>query len=89
MTDLEGCNMTTEGDVKSILTNPFYCLRKVAPSFCQDHEPLISEAQWINAGVEYIKQNGAEEYLLYLLANLKGDYTSGRSKEGPTGYRRA
>lgn len=78
--------MPTEGDIKSIVTNPFYCLRKISPVFCEDHQPLISEAKWVKAGVEFIKCNGAEEYLLYLLANLKGDYATGQSEEAPTGY---
>lgn len=76
-----------EGDVRSILANPFYCLRQVAPIFCEDHEPMISEAQWVKAGVQFIKEYGAEEYLLYLLANLKGDYATGQFQEAPTGYK--
>jgi hypothetical protein len=66
----------TEDDVKRILTNPFYCLQKIDPIFCQEHEPLITEEKWIAAAKQFIKQNGAEEFLKHLLANLKDQYIS-------------
>ena len=64
----------TEDDVKRILTNPFYCLAKIDPIFFQEHEPLISEEKWIAAAKQFIKQDGAEEFLKHMLANLKGEF---------------
>jgi hypothetical protein len=64
----------SENDVKRILTNPFYCLSRIHPTFCQEHPPLISEEEWIAAAKQFIKQEGAEEFLKHLLANLKGEF---------------
>ena len=43
----------TEGDVRRFLTNPFYCLT-ADPLLAHPHEPLVSEAQWIDAAVKMI-----------------------------------
>ena len=64
----------TEEEVKRILTNPFYCLSRIDPIFCIQHEALITEEEWITAAKQFIKQEGAEEFLKHLLANLKGQY---------------
>jgi hypothetical protein len=63
-----------EEDVKRILTNPFYCLCNIDPIFCQQHETLITEENWITTAKQFIKREGAEEFLKHLLANLKGQY---------------
>jgi hypothetical protein len=52
----------------------FYCLSRIHPTFCQEHPPLISEEEWIAAAKQFIKQEGAEEFLKHLLANLKGEF---------------
>ena len=62
----------TENDVKRVLTNPLYCLPRIDPAFCEPHETLITEEMWIAGANRYIKQNGSEEFLKHLLANLKG-----------------
>ena len=57
-----------------ILANPFYCLEKVDSIFVETHEPLVSEEDWIKAGMKIIEEIGAEQYLKLVLDNLKGNY---------------
>jgi hypothetical protein len=65
----------TAEKIEKIVSNPFYCLRTVAPYFTAEHEPLISEESWIQAGAKLIGEIGAEQYLRRLLENLKGNDT--------------
>lgn len=58
--------------VRRMLTNPFYCIR-VDRSFCEEHDFIRTEEQFVKAGVELIRREGAEVYIRNLLANLKGD----------------
>ncbi len=60
-----------EREVALMLANPFYCLRTVDPVFTMDHEPIVTEERFIAAGVELIKQEGAEAYIRLILENLK------------------
>ena len=60
-----------ERQAASICANPFYCLRTVDPVFTAEHEPLITEERFIEAGVNLIKQIGSAAYLRLLLDNLK------------------
>jgi hypothetical protein len=63
-----------EDDIRRIVANPYYCLRNWAVG--QDiHEPLISEEDWIKAGVSSIKQDrdNGKTFLRSLLENLKGN----------------
>ena len=52
----------TPDDVQKVLINPSYCL-------VQPH--IISEEQWIQAGVRLIGELGPEKYLRALLDTLK------------------
>lgn len=60
--------------LKQIISNPFYCLRSVSPLFSHDHDPIVSEADWIKAGAKLISDIGPEQYLRLMLDNLKGKY---------------
>jgi len=62
-------------DMIKVLSNPFYCLEKVEPTFAIAHEPIVTEEEFIKCGVKLIKEIGAESYLKNLLENLKGNYT--------------
>lgn len=73
----------TGEDVARIIANPFNCLRSVDLIFIEDHEPLISESDFIKAGMNQIEQLGAEVYLRHLLANLKGEYVDFQEEEKP------
>lgn len=57
----------------NLLINPFFCLRQIHPMFTEDHEPLVSEDDWISANKRLIKELGSETYLRALLATLKGE----------------
>jgi hypothetical protein len=52
----------TPDDVRKLLMNPMYCLSE---------PPVVSEAQWIQAGVRLIGEIGPEKYLRALLDILK------------------
>ena len=52
----------TPDDVQKVLMNPSYCLSE---------PPVVSEAQWIQAGVRIIGEIGPENYLRALLDILK------------------
>jgi hypothetical protein len=57
-----------------IFANPFYCLEKIDSIFVAKHIPLVSEEDWIKAGVKIIEEIGAEKYLKLVLDNLKGNF---------------
>lgn len=61
-------------DLQQICSNPFYCLPQIAEIFVQQHEPLITEENWISANVKLIEEIGSEKWLALLLDNLKGNY---------------
>lgn len=69
-------NLST-GDLAKVVANPFYCLPQIDPIFIIEHEPLVSEDVWVQAGVQAIKETGAELFLKNLLENLKGNYPKG------------
>lgn len=75
LANLKGMNVTDaikdESDLQSVITNPFYCLRQIASGLSEEHEPGMSEAQWVRAGMRMIQQKGSEEFLSRLLANLR------------------
>lgn len=58
-------------DIEKILTNPFYCLPKINKIFLYEHETIITEEQFIEAGEQLIKEIGARKYIKALLENLK------------------
>jgi len=71
-------DMITVEELELIFSNPFYCIT-IEPTMCMEHPPMVTEEEWIQAGVNLIKEIGAEKYLTRLLQNLKGDYVTGES----------
>lgn len=63
----------TTGDVEHMLINPFYAIT-ISPDLMGEHEPLVSEAQWIAANLRLIEEIGAKAWLEKLLAVLQGDF---------------
>lgn len=55
-----------------MLANPYYAI-VIAKSLNEDHEPLITEEDWIKANAKLIQEIGAEEWLHRLLDTLKGE----------------
>ncbi len=64
----------SENDVARMLSNPFYCLKKIDETFVIGHPVMVTEEEFIKAGVQLIKESGAENYIRHLLENLKGRY---------------
>lgn len=63
----------TKKDVEHLLINPFYAVNLSADLF-GEHEPLVSEEDWIAANARLIEEIGAAAWLEKLLAVLQGDY---------------
>jgi hypothetical protein len=59
-----------EDDVRDMLISPFYAIN-IEPELALEHEPLVSEAQWVGANLKLIDEIGAQEWLEPLLAVLK------------------
>ena len=72
MKDKEGGELTVDM-LQRIIANPFYAIN-IHPDLVGEHEAMITEEEWIKAGVNAIKESGAETYLKNLLANLKGEF---------------
>lgn len=67
-----------------MMINPFNAI-EIDPSLAVPHEPLVSEDEWVQLGVQLIKEHGAELALRALLRTLKGDYV-GAVEGSPFGY---
>ncbi len=65
-----------EASIKRILANPYYCLRSIDERLFGEHEPLVSEEEFIQAATRSIREQGAETYLKNLLKNLKGNFVN-------------
>jgi hypothetical protein len=62
-----------KGDVQSVLINPVYAIT-IHRDLIGEHEPTVSQAQWIEANTKLIEQMGAEAWLKQLLAVLQGNF---------------
>ena len=69
----------TEDNLQRIIVNPFYAIT-VAPQFTEEHEPAMSEAEWVRANVSLMGEIGAERWLRQLLGVLEG---KAGAPEGP------
>lgn len=63
----------SETDVAAMLVNPFYAVT-FSDDLFGEHQPMVSEDQWIAANTRLINELGAERYLRQLLTVLKGDF---------------
>jgi len=62
----------TEDNLQRIIINPFYAIT-VAPQLTKEHEPPMSEAEWVQANASLIKEMGSGRWLRQLLGVLVGD----------------
>ena len=70
-----------ENDVKDLFINPYYAIT-VAPVLATEHEPMVSEEQWIKVNLELMEQMGSEAWLKQLLTTLKrNDIPSGPAED--------
>ena len=72
----------TESDVEKLFTNPFYCIN-FSDSLFGQHQPMITEEEWIRVQIKLIKDMGQEKYFKTLLDSIKNPLTSG---DYPTTY---
>ena len=64
--------LSTE-DIRKMVSNPFYCLDRVAPWIAEPPGPVIPIEQWVAANAKLIEEIGAESYLRLLIQNLRGE----------------
>ena len=64
--------LSTE-DIRKMVSNPVYCLDRVAPWIAEPPGPVIPIEQWVAASAKLIEEIGAESYLRLLIQNLKGE----------------
>jgi hypothetical protein len=62
----------TEDNVQRIIINPFYAIT-VAAQWTKEHEPPMSEAEWVRANASLLGEMGSERWLRQLLDVLNGD----------------
>ena len=60
----------TIGDISGMLAQPFYAIN-FSESLFGDHEPMISEDEWIKVQIQLLKEMTQEEYFKELLKALK------------------
>jgi hypothetical protein len=58
-------------DVTNMFINPFYAIN-IEPELAAEHEPLVSEADWVRANIKLMDEIGTQEWLERLLAVLQG-----------------
>lgn len=56
---------------EALVVNPYYAVN-LAPGLFGDHEPSVTEEQWIEANRKLLAAVGDERYLRLLLDALKG-----------------
>jgi hypothetical protein len=80
----------TEDNLQRIIINPFYAIT-VAPQLTEEHEPPLSEAEWVQANASLMREMGGERWLRQLLDVLNGDIVTAEEvgfapPGGPFGY---
>jgi hypothetical protein len=77
-----------EQDVTNIFINPYYAIN-IDPRLLDEHPPIVTQSDWIEANLRLMDEIGAHKWLERLLAVLQGDYPVGPDDPDiPGGYRR-
>lgn len=63
----------TKNDVARMFVNPFYCINLDEGLF-GDHQPMVTEKEWIQTNKVVIAEMGVDKWLKELLEVLKGGY---------------
>lgn len=62
-----------EDDITDMFINPFYAINiEPEPDLAEEHEPTMSETDWVRANLKLMDEIGAQEWLERLLAVLQG-----------------
>lgn len=72
-----------EKETKDLFINPYYAIT-MAPVLATEHEPMVSEEQWIKVNLELMEQMGNEAWLKQLLTTLKTNDVPSGHIEGQT-----
>jgi hypothetical protein len=76
----------TEDNLQRIIINPFYAIT-VAPQLAEEHEPVMGEAEWVQANASLMREMGSARWLRQLLDVLGGDIvTAGDVGFAPPGW---
>jgi hypothetical protein len=76
-----------ENDTVNMIINPYYAIN-ISPDLAGEHEPLVTQDQWVQANLRLLDEIGAREWLEHLLAVLQGDYPVGpNDPDIPGGYK--
>ncbi len=60
----------TEDNLRRIMINPFYAIT-VAPQLTAEHDPAMSEAEWVRANASLMQRMGTRQWLGHLLGALE------------------
>jgi len=69
----------TEDSLRRIIINPFYAIT-VAPQLTEEHEPPMSEAEWVKVNAAWMMGMVSERWFRQLLDMLEG---KAQAPEGP------
>jgi hypothetical protein len=61
----------TQDNLQRMIINPFYAIT-VAPQLTEEHEPAMSEPEWVQANASLMREMGSERWLRQLLDVLEG-----------------
>src|SRR6266516_799935 len=61
----------TQDNLQRIIINPFYAIT-IAQSLTEEHDPAMSEAEWVRANASLMREMGSERWLRQLLYVLGG-----------------
>ncbi len=72
----------TEDNLQRIMMNPFYVVT-IASQLTTEHDPPMSEAEWVQANAAVIREIGAEKWIRQLLDVLEGKAIAAESPINP------
>jgi len=75
----------TQDNLQRIIINPFYAIT-IAQSLTEEHDPAMSEAEWVQANASLMREMGSERWLRQLLDVLNGDIVTAEEVGGLFGY---
>jgi len=55
---------------KKMFVNPYYAIN-INPSLVEEHEPMVSKKEWIQANIKLMDEIGQEKWLKLLLSVLQ------------------
>src|SRR5712691_11061795 len=73
----------TEDNLQRIIINPFNAIT-VASQLTEEHEPSMSEAEWVQANASLMREMGSERWLRQLLDVLEGEVTAPEQAINPS-----